>query len=472
MIAALIRFGTLDLQSFWADEAGTVDLLQMSLRGMLGEIPESESTPPLYYLLARGWAELFGTGEVGLRSLSALFGTAAVPVFYAAAAELCSKRVALAVAALAALNPFLVWYSQEARSFALLVLLGALSTWAFARMLSRPGPRAAAAWAAAAALALAAHYFAVFLVAAQAVWLLALPRTRRAAWPGVGAVAVAGLLLLPLALHQRSLELAYWLRYTPLPERAARTVKQFLVGYDAPLEPILMVAAGAIAAAAVGLALLGRHGAPRRGVPFALALGAAATVVPFGLALLGQDYVDARNLIAGLLPFAIVVGAGLTSPRFPRAGSAALVALCSIQAIATLGMLLEPAWHRDDWRAMAGALGPPSAERAIVVQPPGGVGAFRLYRPGAQRIAPAGGQVREVALLAPVARRESRFDVGTPPRGRPPSIPGFRVAERHYADTYTLTVLRSRLPTHVTERGLAAYGLVRGAAATVLIDRR
>ena len=47
---------------------------------MLRSVRVSESNPPLYYVLAWGWAKAFGTGEAGLRSLSALLGAATVPV--------------------------------------------------------------------------------------------------------------------------------------------------------------------------------------------------------------------------------------------------------------------------------------------------------------------------------------------------------------------------------------------------------
>jgi mannosyltransferase len=76
VLAALLRFPTLDTQSFWFDEAVTVTLVRDSLSGMLGALPDLESTPPLYYVLAWLWARAFGTGEIGLRSLSALLGTA------------------------------------------------------------------------------------------------------------------------------------------------------------------------------------------------------------------------------------------------------------------------------------------------------------------------------------------------------------------------------------------------------------
>ena len=60
---------------------------------MLHAIPESEATPYFYYVLAWPWARVFGFGEIGLRSLSALAGTAIVPVAYGAGTALVSRRV-------------------------------------------------------------------------------------------------------------------------------------------------------------------------------------------------------------------------------------------------------------------------------------------------------------------------------------------------------------------------------------------
>jgi uncharacterized membrane protein len=81
--AAALRFATLDAQSLWYDESVTAQLMSPRLGGMLHALPDSESTPPLYYVLAWLWTQLFGTGEAGLRSLSALLGTATVPVVWA-----------------------------------------------------------------------------------------------------------------------------------------------------------------------------------------------------------------------------------------------------------------------------------------------------------------------------------------------------------------------------------------------------
>ena len=131
LLGAVLRFPTLDRQSFWLDELVTASLLDRSLGDVLGEIPRTEATPYLYYVVAWLWSSVFGLGEVGLRSLSALAGTATIPVAYGAGVVLVSRRAGIVAAALVATSPFLVWYSQEARSYALFALLGATSVLTF-----------------------------------------------------------------------------------------------------------------------------------------------------------------------------------------------------------------------------------------------------------------------------------------------------------------------------------------------------
>ena len=159
-----------------------------------------ESTPPLYYLLAWPWSHLFGVHEVGLRSLSALFGTATVPVAYLAGRELIGRRAGLAIAAIVAVNPVLVWYSQDARAYALLVLLSTAALFFFLRARAAR-PATSAWWAVFSALALATHYFAFFPLAIEAAGCCSRP-VRCAGCLALAGVAAAGLALAPIALHQ------------------------------------------------------------------------------------------------------------------------------------------------------------------------------------------------------------------------------------------------------------------------------
>ena len=138
IVGAAIRFSTLDQQSFWLDEATTWGIVSHGLGHVLSTVPKTESTPPLYYVLVWLWAQVFGTGEVGLRSFSALCGTLTIPVMWAVGRRLASERIGLVAALVTAVNPLLFWYSQEARTYALLVLLSALSLLAFLRALEQP----------------------------------------------------------------------------------------------------------------------------------------------------------------------------------------------------------------------------------------------------------------------------------------------------------------------------------------------
>src|SRR3954465_13004406 len=163
LAGALLRFATLDVQSYWLDEVATVNILRHGFGDMLSAVSAGESTPPLYYIVAWVWSKLFGTGEVGLRSLSALLGTLTIPLVYVLGRELVGRRTGLVAAALCAFNPLLVWYSQEARSYALMILLSGLTLIALIRVLDEPSGRRYALWALAAVAAVCTHYYASFL---------------------------------------------------------------------------------------------------------------------------------------------------------------------------------------------------------------------------------------------------------------------------------------------------------------------
>jgi mannosyltransferase len=113
LVGAALRFTGLADQSLWADETYTVDVLGGAgdFWGVPDQVRASEAAPPPYYLLAWVWVRVFGDGDAGLHSLSALFGTATIPVVYLAVRELATRRAALIAAALTACSPILVWYS-------------------------------------------------------------------------------------------------------------------------------------------------------------------------------------------------------------------------------------------------------------------------------------------------------------------------------------------------------------------------
>jgi mannosyltransferase len=357
VLAAVLRFYRLGQQGFWFDEANTALLVHFSPGKMLGLIPQSESTPPLYYCLAWVWARLFGYGETGLRSLSALAGVAVVPVAYGAGRKLVSVRAGLIAAALAACSPLLIWYSQEARSYELLVLLSGTSLLAFAYLLERPSARLAAAWVVASALALATHYYAILLVVPAAAWLLVVHRRSRVVQIAVGLVALCGLALIPLALSQNGTGRANWIAHAPLGRRVKEIVPQFVFGFGSPAYGALEPIAVALAVFALVLAVTRTAPMERRGALLAGGLALAGLVLNLVLVAAGIDDLLTRNVLAIWMPAALAVAGGFGAARARILGTAAALALCALGVVASVGTARDRNLQRPDWRVVARALG-------------------------------------------------------------------------------------------------------------------
>jgi mannosyltransferase len=372
--AALLRFLTLSTQSYWYDEAITVELVRRPFHAMLGALPHSESTPPLYYVLAWIWSRMFGTGETGLRSLSASIGTLTVPATYAAAQALVSRRSALFAAALVAFSPFLVWYSQEARAYALLVLLGALSLVPLQRAVRPSAGRPLAAWAIVAGLALTTHYFAFFLVAAEAIWLLRHACEKRAAATAVAAVAAVAVALAPLAAYQaRYSQHTAWISNAGgVGSRAEYLLHQLVVGVYPASHIRPLVAALPVLVLAGLFAWTER--AERAGALLALWFGFAAICAPAVLALAGDyffggrgDYFIYRNLIIATVPLTIAAAAVIGAQRTGRLGAVVVVVACILLSAVSVEIARRPDLQKPDVRGVAAALGAPMTARAIVV---------------------------------------------------------------------------------------------------------
>ena len=464
-LGAALRFATLDEQSFWLDELVTVSLLDRDFTEALAEVPRTEATPFVYYVVAWAWGSLLGLGEVGIRSLSALAGTATIPVAYGAGAALVSRRTGLVAAALVAVNPFLVWYSQEARSYALFALFGAASVLAFGRALRGDG-RWLAAWAALSALTIATHYFAVFLVAAEALWLLLrVPPARRVV--AVSLLPAAALLAhIPLVLAQRGNGEA--VAGSSLVSRVAGMPKNLVVGYSFPAEALGSALAALLVL--IGLWLVTRlPPGERRGALVAGSLAAAAVLTPLALALAGVDFLVARNTIAAVVPAAVCVGAGFASSRL---GFAAAGLLCVLSAAVALAPALDETYGRTDWRAAAERLSTPDGRRAIVVTPFMSRTLWHPYLPGLREPGPNGVTVQEIAAIG--LATEGGYSAGAvapPSVGAPRPVPGFRVVGVERRPTFTLVRYRADRPTFVPTRTLSGLALADEQPGVLLQGR-
>ena len=132
--------------------------------------------PPLYYVLARLWAYVFGDSTFAFRSLSVLLSLLALVGFYWLCQELFqSSSVTWMAVALAAISPFHILYAQEARQYSLWTLTVILSSAALLRALRRQTWRAWGVYATTVAMGLYAHTLFVLVSFAHGVYALAYP---------------------------------------------------------------------------------------------------------------------------------------------------------------------------------------------------------------------------------------------------------------------------------------------------------
>jgi mannosyltransferase len=455
-IAAALRFYGLGRQGFWYDEAFSSFLVHQTPGKLFSFLPVAESTPPLYYMCAWVWGRVFGMGEAGLRSMSAVAGTLTVPVVYLAARRLGSRRSGLIAAALAAACPLLVWYSQEARSYALLVLLSAVGLLFFLHARARPGFRPVVGWALASVLALMTHYMAAVTVVPEAALLLYWFPRQRAVRVAVAVALASGCALVPLAIAQHDTDRTVWIGKTSLGFRLGQLGAHYVAGFQAPVALLLL---GALCTGAGILLLVRAQPRERRGALIVGAIAAAGVVLATVLALIGLDEFITRNLLATWVPLAVALAVALGSRRNRLAGAALAAVICAAWVTMDARVVANAGLQRPDWRKVLHALGPVRAPRLLILQNYGTKMPLYIYDPTMRRLRVAklatvaeidvvGATVRERRGCwwgagcnlrnAPPPRRPRGFD-----RGRRIDVPNFRIVR-----------FRSRRPVRLRIRGL------------------
>ncbi|MGD8902409.1 MAG: glycosyltransferase family 39 protein [Anaerolineae bacterium] len=414
LLAFGLRFYHLGAQSLWNDEGTSVALAQRDLVSMTQDAAR-DIHPPLYYWLLGGWVRLFGTGEAAVRSLSALLGGVLVALTFALGRLLAGRWTGLVAALLAAVNPFQVYYAQEARMYMLLAVLTAGSMLALVLLVDRARPALPAfvALALLEAAGLYTHYSFAFVVAVlNLAYLLWLALTwRAAASRGVPArqlahwlIAQAAVLLLylpwlPTALRQ----VTAWpspAQSTPFLTALATTWRWLVFGptieTDGVIVP-LVVAALLAAAGLLSLAMgwIGKGALRTRWFAAWLALWLGLPIFSIlGLGLYREAYLKFLLVVtpaAGLL-----MACGLLVPQpGPRQGSQlrlyvlrtvqlALALLLLVPSVRALGnYYTDPAYARDGYRSIAGyieAIGRPGD--AILLNAPGQQEVFGYYYGG------------------------------------------------------------------------------------------
>ncbi len=198
LIGLVFRLHLLGEKSLWSDEAASITFASLSWKKFLTTMRYGEGNMVLFYVLLRGWMHL-GDSEFVLRCLPVLSGVATIPAVYQLGNRFLSRYTGLAGAAVLALHSYHFRFSQELRSYSLLLFLLVLSSYLFLAAVESPHRKGIwLAYVLMSALAIYAHAFAVLVLVSQ--WLSVTPSSLRriglvrSFW----IVAALGALVLPM----------------------------------------------------------------------------------------------------------------------------------------------------------------------------------------------------------------------------------------------------------------------------------
>ena len=147
------------------EEVRTANLAHLPFGALIRQLSSTGVQPPLHPVLAWLTVRLVGEGDFALRLPALVAGVALIPVTAWLGAELFDRRTAIAAGLIAAIAPALVWYSQEASSYALMALFSTLAVIGAARAIRRGHAGDWALHAVAASLAVWSHWSGIFVVA-------------------------------------------------------------------------------------------------------------------------------------------------------------------------------------------------------------------------------------------------------------------------------------------------------------------
>jgi len=421
LVAAGLRFYRLDAQSFWNDEGNTARLVErpvsLIIEGAAGDIH-----PPGYYLLLHVWRACTGESEFALRAFSALCGVLTVAVTAAVAQYIGRRRTALAAALLVAVHPLSVYYSQEARMYALLGLASALTLWAAERVTgyklqvssSKPGCEVlrvrnlpllltpySLLLALSIALGLYTQYAYIFVLiglnlAFGVDWLLRCPWDWRALWQWSAAHALGVLAFLPwapIALGARG-----WRPPDLDSARAAQEIaRALLVGITLPagVAPwVIVCGAFLLVLATVQTRALTVRAKSRFGAWAALGMALAPPALLIILGIYRPAYL--KFMMAAVAPLVVVLALPLTRAE-SRIGKAwnwlagvLLLALLWSQLTSLQHLYADPAYARDDYRGLAARIAAEARPGdAILLSAPNQWEVFTYYYRGALPVYPA-----------------------------------------------------------------------------------
>ena len=341
-------------RSFWIDEMWTLGSVSGSFDQLIASTLEAVTTPPLYFLsifFVIPWKD----NELWLRLPSLITGVLAIPLVYRLGTAAFDQPTGLLAAALLALSPFHIWYSQEARPYSMLACLAAAVGFFFIKALKDDEPRWWISLGIASGLAYLTHYYALLIPLCQFMFFVCTLRQYRLLFRKWIAIQfIAFLLLAPWLYLQLTQEvIVLGVNWMPQPTLLSPflTLQGFSVGVSNSFTGAT-IAGLSITLIALGLGLFQLRTSNRDS---ALFLG-LWIVAPFALVLLiatRRVYYFNRYFIVILPAFVTLISAGVVHVPVRNLRTIMTTALILVSAISLLFYPNVATFPQQNWRGAA-----------------------------------------------------------------------------------------------------------------------
>ena len=173
LLSALLRLNGITYQGHWHDElfSAWASDPDNSLETVLSRTIK-DVHPPLYQLILWLLYNLFGYSESVGRYLSAIVGIFSIPALYYLGKELVNRNVGLYSSLLASMNYFLIYYSQETRSYSLLFLLTVVTNIFFIKIIKKQNIQTLSLYIFSSILLIYTHYFGFLVLVSQVIYFI------------------------------------------------------------------------------------------------------------------------------------------------------------------------------------------------------------------------------------------------------------------------------------------------------------
>lgn len=235
LMGDVLRVWGLDAQSLWRDEVDTVRFATQPLPDLLAMFVTPGHNGPLYYLIMRPWILYFGHVDYALRYASVLVGLFAIPLTFQVLRRWIGDASAMLAAMLVAASPYVIWYAQELRMYAFVLVIVLAATWCWTEALWRGRPLFWLPYVGLISAGIYMHFLVALLIPTHVITSLLFPGLLRRGWRGwVAAYAAFALPYIPLAWWQEKLLFSPTFRtghpFVPWPQMIYKLLTVFSVG--------------------------------------------------------------------------------------------------------------------------------------------------------------------------------------------------------------------------------------------------